>query len=354
MNIEPTANQPTATGAIRQAARLTGADFKYLLATAQVESSLNPSAQAPTSSARGLFQFIEQTWLSTLKEQGGPLGYAPYANAISKQPSGQYTVTDPRMYDRIMDLRTDPNANALMAGAYTRANAGKLADRLGRAPTEGELYIAHFMGPGGAARLIDLAELRPYTPAASLFPGPARANPAVFYDAQGNARGAADVYRTLVGRYGAARTAPPNPVASAAANTAAKTAANAPANTTMNVGELRRIGPARVPSRPMVMPDASTVASTYAQAEKTPAARIEDNGPMFHGLFRSGGDSEPVAPVVNALWGTPPATTTAPATTATPPATAYAPAPAEPRRPQPLDLFQDQLPDAKSLFRGRV
>jgi hypothetical protein len=77
MNIEPTGTQPTATGAIRQAARMTGADFKYLLATAQVESSLNPSAQATSSSARGLFQFIEQTWLSTLKEQGGALGYAP-------------------------------------------------------------------------------------------------------------------------------------------------------------------------------------------------------------------------------------------------------------------------------------
>ena len=39
---------------------MTGADFQYLLATAQVESNLNPNAQAPTSSARGLFQFTEQ------------------------------------------------------------------------------------------------------------------------------------------------------------------------------------------------------------------------------------------------------------------------------------------------------
>jgi soluble lytic murein transglycosylase-like protein len=71
MNVEPTGTNPTVTGAIRQAARMTGADFKYLLATAQVESNLNPNAQAATSSARGLFQFTEQTWLTTLKEQGG-------------------------------------------------------------------------------------------------------------------------------------------------------------------------------------------------------------------------------------------------------------------------------------------
>jgi hypothetical protein len=42
MNVEPTGTNPTVTGAIRQAARMTGADFKYLLATAQVESNLNP------------------------------------------------------------------------------------------------------------------------------------------------------------------------------------------------------------------------------------------------------------------------------------------------------------------------
>src|ERR1700743_2241461 len=97
MNIEPTGSNSTVTGAIRQAARMTGADFKYLLATAQVESNLNPSAQAATSSARGLFQFTEQTWLTTLKEQGGALGYGPYASMISRQPSGEFAVTDPRM-----------------------------------------------------------------------------------------------------------------------------------------------------------------------------------------------------------------------------------------------------------------
>jgi len=136
MNVEPTGTNPTVTGAIRQAARMTGADFKYLLATAQVESNLNPNAQAATSSARGLFQFTEQTWLTTLKEQGGPLGYGPYANAISRQPSGDYAVSDPSMTRAVMNLRSDPNANALMAGAFTKLNADKLADRLGRGPTE--------------------------------------------------------------------------------------------------------------------------------------------------------------------------------------------------------------------------
>src|SRR5215470_1120967 len=85
----------TVTGAIRQASAATGTSFNYLLATAQVESGLNPQAGAATSSARGLFQFIEQTWLGTIKQSGAALGYGHYADAISKTASGHYQVTDP-------------------------------------------------------------------------------------------------------------------------------------------------------------------------------------------------------------------------------------------------------------------
>ncbi len=82
-------------GAIRQAAQATGTSFHYLLATAQVESGLNPQAGASTSSARGLFQFVEQTWLGMLKQAGPALGYGQYAAAITKDASGHYEVADP-------------------------------------------------------------------------------------------------------------------------------------------------------------------------------------------------------------------------------------------------------------------
>ena len=141
-------------GAIRQAAQATGTSFNYLLATAQVESGLNPQAGASTSSARGLFQFIEQTWLATMKQAGPALGYGRYADAITKTASGRYEVQDPAIRSDILKLRNDPAVNAVMAGAFTKANAALLSDQLGRAPSEGELYIAHFLGAGGAARLI--------------------------------------------------------------------------------------------------------------------------------------------------------------------------------------------------------
>ena len=114
MLVDAPGGTPTVAGAIRQASRLTGTSFEYLLATAQVESNLNPKAAARTSTARGLFQFVEQTWLTTLKEQGPALGYGQYADAIQRQPSGRYGVRDSQLHRQIMSLRSDPTANAVM------------------------------------------------------------------------------------------------------------------------------------------------------------------------------------------------------------------------------------------------
>ena len=49
------ASMASVAGAIRRAAQATGASFDYLLATARVESNLNPNAKAASSSATGLF-----------------------------------------------------------------------------------------------------------------------------------------------------------------------------------------------------------------------------------------------------------------------------------------------------------
>src|SRR5271156_7240389 len=136
-----TAANSAVTGAIRQAAQATGTSFNYLLATARVESGLNALAGAATSSARGLFQFIQQPWLATMKQAGPDLGYGRYAAAISQNASGHYEVHDASLRNEILSLRNDPTANAAMAGAFTKANATMLSERIGRSPSEGELYI---------------------------------------------------------------------------------------------------------------------------------------------------------------------------------------------------------------------
>src|SRR5579872_178587 len=188
-------------GAIKQAANSTGASFQYLLATAKMESDFNPSAGAATSSAHGLFQFIEQTWLGTVKEAGPQLGFGKYADAITKTSSGDYTVSDPAMRQSIMKLRDDPAVSAAMAGVLTQSNSFQLTGQIGRRPTDGELYMAHFMGVGSAAKLINGAVDNPQVSAARMFPNAAAANHSIFYDRNGQARPVSEVYSILNSRY---------------------------------------------------------------------------------------------------------------------------------------------------------
>lgn len=192
-------------GAIQGAARSTGVDFAYLLRTAKRESALDPSAKADTSSATGLFQFIDQTWLQTVKLDGPALGLSNYADQIERSDSGRYVVRDEAMRQEILGLRTNPEVSALMAGAFTRRNNDYLANSLGRQPSPGELYIAHFMGAGGAADFIRLAAENPDEPAASAFPAQARANRSIFYSRNGAPLAAAAVYDKLVRGYGEGR-----------------------------------------------------------------------------------------------------------------------------------------------------
>lgn len=111
----------------------------YLLTTAQIESNLDPAAQAPTSSAKGLFQFIEQTWLGTLKQAGRALGLGDYADAIVPTADGRYALPDPAARDAIMRLRSDPTASAMVAGVLARENAAPVGSAIGRAPTKRKL-----------------------------------------------------------------------------------------------------------------------------------------------------------------------------------------------------------------------
>jgi hypothetical protein len=270
------------TGAIRQASQATGTSFNYLLATAQIESGFNALAGAAASSAKGLFQFIQQTWLATMKQAGPALGYGHYAAAITKDASGHYEVNDPALRNQILKLRNDPTANAVMAGAFTKINAAILSERLGRAPTEGELYIAHFLGAGGAAQLINLAATNPNAKAADFFSNAARANSSIFYDrGTGAARSVAEVRNVLTARYEVARNGHDQPAASAQVAASAQPA---------------------TPTAVAAVPD--TAGMTEALAAAVPA-RSAGGNQVFHGLFVDANRSAPLAPLVSALWGVP-------------------------------------------------
>ena len=183
--------------AIRDGAAKTGAGFDYLLKTAQRESSLEPDAKAKTSSATGLFQFIEQTWLSMVKQEGPKQGLSSYADAISETGGGRLTVSDPAAREKILELRKDPQVAAVMAGAFTQKNREQLAGALGRQPHAGELYMAHVLGARGASDLIKTASNDPTRAAAKDFPDAAAANRGIFFDKTGRARSAQEVYGVL-------------------------------------------------------------------------------------------------------------------------------------------------------------
>ncbi len=195
-------------GSLQRAAAATGVDFSYLMKAAQRESSLNPNAHAKTSSAAGLFQFIDQTWLGMLKNTGAKHGYGAYASQITKGTDGKYHVNDPNVRKQVMGLRYNADANAVMAAEMTAGHAAYLKGRIGRDPTQGELYAAHFLGPGGAADLIQTADSRPQATAASLFPAAAQSNHGIFYH-HGRALNVAEVMSNLKTVGGAAPMALP-------------------------------------------------------------------------------------------------------------------------------------------------
>ena len=248
-------------GTLRKAAEATGAGFDYLVKTAMRESSMDPKAKAKTSSAAGMFQFVEQTWLQTVKDTGAKYGLKNEAAAITKSANGRYAVADPKMREKILALRHDTETSALMAGEFTENNKAKMTAALRRPPSEGELYAAHFLGAQGAIDLIRLASAAPNARAADKFPDAAAANRSIFYN-RGKARSAAEVLAKIVNKHDT-------------------TAPGLPAET----------------NAPLV---AQGAASFFTNAAPTRAAPAAD-GPVFHSMF-STAQRPPVSPHVQSLW----------------------------------------------------
>ena len=315
-------------GSIKQAASTTGASFEYLLTTAKMESNFNPKASASTSSARGLFQFIDQTWLGTVKEAGAQLGYGKYADAISKNSDGSYSVSDPNARAAISKLRDDPDAASSMAAVLTQSNSFKLTGKIGRRPSDAELYMAHFMGVGGAGKLIQNAEDNPNASATRMFPNAAAANRSIFYDRSGQARSVSQVYSELNARYAGAANSQATRTAMAAVGgdlpRRVTVASAGPATTAIdNAAYLSSF-----PNSRAVTPVAATSQTASAQPD-----------PIFRSLFQAGERTQPISPAVQELWGNGSSLTSVASATTTPSLSGQTP---EVRAPGRLDLFSDR------------
>jgi hypothetical protein len=200
MGVQPISVPQSLAYVLNSAGTKSGVDFDYLLQTAIRESSLNPTAKASTSSATGLFQFLESTWLQVMKDEGPRLGYQNYADAITETRDGDFVIKDPKLKAEVLKLREDPQIAADLAAAFTRNNGAYLHEKFGRMPSAGELYIAHFLGPKGAEKMFTAGLADPDQIASKLFPKQAKANPSIFYD-DGQPRTIRQVYRALVQKH---------------------------------------------------------------------------------------------------------------------------------------------------------
>lgn len=170
--------------AISDAANRAGVDFSALFKMARVESDFRPEAKAGTSSATGLFQFIDSTWLQMLDKHGPAHGIRPQSR------------------EQALQLRKDPAIASLMAARHMADNVAALERSLGRNPDETDLYLAHFLGIGGATRFLQRMDQDPDFPGAELLPSAAKSNRNIFY-ANGTPRSLSEIRNLLHDRLNA-------------------------------------------------------------------------------------------------------------------------------------------------------
>jgi hypothetical protein len=188
--------------AIKNASQKTGLSFDYLVNQARTESSFRPDVKAKTSSATGLYQFIDQTWLATVSKHGSKHGLGESAAAIKKDFNGRYFVSDDAVKKQILNLRKDPNIASLMAAEFALDNQNYLESKTGIDATQTDLYMAHFLGAGGASKYIKAMQENPYQPAAYLLPAVAKANKNIFYNSDGSMKSLTQIYNNFEKKFG--------------------------------------------------------------------------------------------------------------------------------------------------------
>ncbi|MFY9656947.1 MAG: transglycosylase SLT domain-containing protein [Methylocystis sp.] len=160
-----------------KAAAATGSDPALLLSIADKESSFILKAKASTSSASGLFQFIDSTWMTAMKS----FGWRHLQQEAQGSPAEGVKPVASISRSEILKLRNDPYLSAVLAAEILKTEGAKISGEIGRGLTAGETYLIHFLGPDDARRFMAKMDQDPQTPAAKLLPRPARANRSIFF-----------------------------------------------------------------------------------------------------------------------------------------------------------------------------
>lgn len=181
---------PDMSTRVNNAASRFNVPASYIAAMVGRESGGDADAKNPSSSATGLTQFIDSTWLGLIKD-----GQTPQRMGIDV--SGMSDA-------ELLALRTDPDVSVMMGAAYAEKNAAYIQRVTGKTPTEGDLYLAHFLGPEGAANMLNAD---PNTAAASVNPDAAAANRSVFYTKGGRAKTVGELKANIARTFGSSPSA---------------------------------------------------------------------------------------------------------------------------------------------------
>jgi hypothetical protein len=159
--------KPATASGPQEGVKTDAAMAKYLQTIALIESGGDKNAKAGTSSASGMFQFVEGTWKQMTKEMGK-----------------DYSLQD----------RFDPKKAAEVAEYFSKKQKTQIEKSTGREAGMTDMYMAHFLGAGGASKFLKAKDKDPSQSAAALDPAAAKANKNIYYDKTGKERSVQEVY----------------------------------------------------------------------------------------------------------------------------------------------------------------
>ena len=130
------------------------------------------------------------------------MGFPAQASAVAVDGSGHASVADPAARRQIMALKDDPTVAAEMAASFTKDNQSALeAAGIGHVgPTE--LYLAHFLGAGGATKFLSAMKSNAGQAASAVLPQAADSNEPVFFHTDGSARSLGEIYNHFAAKFG--------------------------------------------------------------------------------------------------------------------------------------------------------
>ena len=191
----------------------TGVDFTFLMELAKVESNFNPTVRAKKSSAAGLFQFTDNSWLEAIRIFGADYGLKDYATRVKlidnvKHEQQQIARS---LQQQVLALRLNPRLSTLLAAENIKRNLRNLSYKTRREPGRTDLYLSHFFGLNGALMFLKTLDEEPTAIAGDIFPGAAASNLAVFQNQEQQPRTVAEVYRWFDRKFNTTRYDEHNP-----------------------------------------------------------------------------------------------------------------------------------------------